>query len=116
MDFEPLAVLSGDGWEWRIANRQSAIINRQSLEVSIVFVQLKKEFLGKPVGERIHLADADAELLVQKGVAEEVADDPLAPLLARTMERAVETALDQFAKSQSKSRKNATPELFGPDG
>ena len=42
-----------------------------------MFVQLTKEFLGKPAGERIDVADADADQLIRQGWAQPVDDDVL---------------------------------------
>src|SRR5712692_10732536 len=53
-----------------------------------VFIQLTKEFLGKKVGERIDVAEADAAQLVRQGVAVHVADDPLTPAVAKALEGA----------------------------
>ena len=35
-----------------------------------MFVQLKKDFLGKPAGERIDVADSDGQTLIEQGIAE----------------------------------------------
>src|SRR5688572_8336795 len=37
-----------------------------------MFVQLTREFLGKPAGERIDVAEADADHLVRQGLAEPI--------------------------------------------
>jgi HK97 family phage major capsid protein len=85
-----------------------------------VFVQLTKDFLGHPPGKRIDVADEHGQLLIQRGIAEPLADDPLAPLVARTTEQitrrlseGVNTALRQFADAQSQSRRVAQPLIFG---
>ena len=51
-----------------------------------MFVELVQEYHGKPAGERIHVADADAERLVQEGVAQSIAGDPIAPLVTRALQ------------------------------
>jgi HK97 family phage major capsid protein len=84
-----------------------------------MFVQLTKEYLGRPAGERIDLAEADAQQLIGQGVAEAVADDPLAPLLANltgSLHRAIDARLKEFAQAQTRSRRHAIPILFGEDG
>lgn len=89
-----------------------------------MFVQLTKEFMNKPAGERIDLAPADADTLILRGLAEHVSDDPLAPVVKKTMEQAmtrltdgingaVDLALKRFSQAQSKSKKNAVPAIFG---
>ncbi len=88
-----------------------------------MFVQLTKDFLGHPPGQRIDVADDQAQLLIQRGIAAPVADDPLAPLVGRATEQltqrlteSINVALRQFADAQSQSRRVARPILFGSDG
>ena len=84
-----------------------------------MFVQLTKEYLGRPAGERIDLAEADAQQLIGQGVAEAVPDDPLAPLLANltgSLNRAIDARLKEFAQAQTRSRRHAIPILFGEGG
>lgn len=88
-----------------------------------MFVQLTKDFLGHPPGKRIDVADEHGRLLIQRGVAEGVADDPLAPLLSRATEQltqrlseGVNAALKQFADAQSQSQRVQRPILFGDQG
>ena len=92
-----------------------------------MFVRLKKAFQGQQPGTQIDVSDADARTLCEAGVAEVIDGDPLGPLVKRSVEnalgnltgslnQAVETTLRQFADAQSKSRKNAVPALFGPNG
>lgn len=92
-----------------------------------MFVELKKEFLGRPAGERIDVAEADAHSLIAAGTAVAVADDPLAPVLAsamdntahrlaRGLDRAITRSLHDFADARSQARKHAVPALFGPSG
>ncbi len=72
-----------------------------------MFVQLTKEFLGKPAGERIDVADADADQLFRQGWAQPVADDVLTPTIARAvqggLDDAVERALHNWLRKQPKS-------------
>jgi HK97 family phage major capsid protein len=92
-----------------------------------MFVQLTHELLGRPAGERIDLADADARALIAAGAATPVTDDPITPLVEQALARAaagltgqvssaVEAALKQAAAAQSLSRRAALPALFGPGG
>jgi HK97 family phage major capsid protein len=71
-----------------------------------MFVQLTKDFLGKPIGERIDVAEADAEQLIRQGWAQAVEDDVLTPLIARGVQQeldvAVERALQGFLRKQPK--------------
>ncbi len=85
-----------------------------------MFVQLTKEFLGNPPGKRIDVSPEHGRLLIQRGIAEEVADDALAPLVSRTVEQmtarlseGINQALAQFADAQSQSRRVARPLIFG---
>src|SRR5436309_218212 len=92
-----------------------------------MFVQLTKDLLGRKAGERIDVAEADAQQLIRAGTASAVADDPITPAVNRALEGAfnryahdLDTALNQtlrsFADAQGQARKHATPALFGPDG
>jgi HK97 family phage major capsid protein len=71
-----------------------------------MFVQLTKDFLGKPIGERIDVADADADQLIRQGWAQAVDDDVLTPMIARAVQGeldvAVERALHGFLRKQPK--------------
>ncbi len=90
-----------------------------------MFVSLKTQWLGHPAGEKIELADDEAKLLISKGVAEEIpANDAVNKLVSQTFEaaakaageqlqKAVESALQEFAKAQSLSRKGRELRLFG---
>jgi HK97 family phage major capsid protein len=60
-----------------------------------MFVQLTKDYLGKPAGERIDLSPADAQQLIGQGVAQALADDPLTPLIQRSVQAAIETSLER---------------------
>jgi HK97 family phage major capsid protein len=92
-----------------------------------MFVQLTRDFVGRKAGERIDLAEADANALIAAGTACPVADDPIGPLIQSSLDRAlagvaghvqssVESALHDFAHAQARSRKNAVPAIFGPGG
>ena len=89
-----------------------------------MFVQLTREFLGKPPGERIDVSEADAKQLVEQGVAVAVADDPLGSAAGRAFEsalgrlseavaKAVDGALKSVVDAGRRCRKNAAPLLFG---
>src|SRR5262245_52375456 len=92
-----------------------------------MFVQLTREYLGKPPGERIDVSDADARHLVESGVAVAVADDPIGPAVGRAFENALgrfstalngafDNALRQFVEAQGHSRRHASPLIFGESG
>jgi HK97 family phage major capsid protein len=92
-----------------------------------MFVELLKPFLGKPAGERLHVAPEEGGQLVSGGIARAVADDPITPLVARGLESAlggftrgldgiIAATLKQFADAQSQARKHAAPAIFGPAG
>ncbi|HZZ80408.1 MAG TPA: phage major capsid protein [Gemmataceae bacterium] len=73
-----------------------------------MFVQLTKEFLGKPIGERIDVADADADQLIRQGWAQAVQDDVLTPVIGRALQSglddAVERAMQAWLRKQSATR------------
>ncbi len=92
-----------------------------------MWVQLLKEFLGKPAGERIFVSAEEGKQLITIGTAREVADDPLGPVIAKGIESAlsgwtkgldaiINQTLKQFADAQPQSRRLAAPILFGPTG
>jgi HK97 family phage major capsid protein len=70
-----------------------------------MFVQLTKELLGKPVGERIDVADVDAEQLIRQGWATSVNDDVLTPMITRAVQSnlddAVERAMQTWLRQQT---------------
>lgn len=59
-----------------------------------MFIELLQEYHGKPVGDRVYLADADAERLIRDGVGREV-DDPIAPLVTRALQTGVDAAVER---------------------
>jgi HK97 family phage major capsid protein len=90
-----------------------------------MFVELLKPFLGKPAGERLHVAPEEAGQLVEGGIARAVADDPITPAITRGLESAlggftrsldtvITQTLKQIADAQTSARKHAVPALFGP--
>jgi HK97 family phage major capsid protein len=89
-----------------------------------MFIQLKKEYFSMPPGRRVDVDEAQAKFLIEQGIAEALQDDPLSPLLAKTMEAAmgrlseginaaINGALRQVADAQAHSRRNLVPALFG---
>lgn len=85
-----------------------------------MFVQLTKEFLGNPAGKRIDVSPDHGQLLIQRGIAEAVSDDPLGPAVNKAVEQmtarlseGINAALVQFADAQSQSRQVNRPILFG---
>src|SRR5207248_10074910 len=96
-------------------------------EMTFMFVQLTREFLGKPPGERIDVSETDARHLIEQGAATAVENDPIGPAVGRAFEqamgrftesltRAVDGALKQVADVQGRSRRNAAPLIFGENG
>jgi HK97 family phage major capsid protein len=90
-----------------------------------MFLQLLRDFLGHRAGERLEIPDADAQALIQSGIATAVTDDPLGPLIQASLDRAlaglsgqvqssVDALLGDYANAASRSRKNALPAIFGP--
>ena len=64
-----------------------------------MFVQLTKELLGKPVGERIDVSDADADQLIRQGWAQPVDGDVLTPTLTRAVQGGLDDAVDRAMQS-----------------
>ena len=92
-----------------------------------MFVQLLKDFMGRKAGERIDLAESDANALVTQQIAAPVTDDLITPAVQKAMETAfagfqkgldavINAQLKAFADAQTKSRKSAIPEIFGVGG
>lgn len=59
-----------------------------------MFIELLQEYHGKPAGDRVYLADADAERLIREGVGQAV-DDPIAPLVTRALQTGVDAAVER---------------------
>jgi hypothetical protein len=89
-----------------------------------MFVQLKKDFMGQAIGKVIDVADADGQALIASGVAEPCSNDPLGPIIQKSMEAlttnftnslnsVVEVTLKRFQDAQSQARKNSVPAIFG---
>jgi HK97 family phage major capsid protein len=93
-----------------------------------MFITLKKDYLGHKAGATLDVHEEPvAKSLIEQGVAEAVQGDPYGPLMARAVEASVTTlgrqldavinkALEEFARAQGKSRKNAAAALFGEQG
>ncbi len=92
-----------------------------------MFVQLLKEWQGKPAGETIDVPDAYAPLLIDGKVAAPVAGDPLGAVLtravedvstrwAKSMDQVIGLALQKFQEAQSQAKKHAVPAIFGQGG
>jgi HK97 family phage major capsid protein len=77
-----------------------------------MFVELVKDFLGKPAGERIHVAEGDAEHLIQQGVAQALADDPVAPLVNRALQTGLDAAVDRAVQQLLQQRASKAPLPF----
>ena len=91
-----------------------------------MFIELVKEWKGKPVGERIDVPEEYVQILIDSGTARKC-DDPTNGLVSKAMEQAagkltesldgiIALAMKQFATAQTKSRKNGVPEIFGDNG
>ncbi len=72
-----------------------------------MFVQLTKDFLGKPAGERIDVAEHDADQLMRQGWAQPIDEDLMTPMIARAVQSglddAVERSLQSFLRKQPKN-------------
>jgi HK97 family phage major capsid protein len=93
-----------------------------------MFVTLKKDYLGHKAGATLDIhEEAVAKTMIDQGLADALQGDPYGPLMAKATEAAVSgltknldavinKALEEIAKAQSKSRKNAVPLIFGDGG
>ncbi len=92
-----------------------------------MFVELLKAFLGKGVGERIHVSAEEGKALIEAGTAKAVVEDPLTPVITRGVESAlngfqkgldgiITATLKQFADAQRLANKHAAPIIFGEKG
>ncbi|HJT75718.1 MAG TPA: phage major capsid protein [Gemmataceae bacterium] len=92
-----------------------------------MFVQLAKEFMGKKAGERIDVAEADAQHLIGQGLAVPVADDVITPAVSKALESAfgkftqsldtvIAEGLKTFQNAQGQARRHAVPAIFGAGG
>ncbi len=98
--------------------------NRKENQTAM-FVQLKKDFLGKPAGERIDVADSDGQTLIEQGIAElanpgeavnQLMTKAMAAATAKISESTAATidgALKQFRDAQSQALRHAVPAIFG---
>jgi HK97 family phage major capsid protein len=78
-----------------------------------MIVEFIKPHLSHPTGERVDLSEADANDLAARGIAKKIDDDPLAEVVAKTINLQIERALKDFASKLTLSKKNALPAIFG---
>ena len=75
-----------------------------------MFIQLKKDYFGQQAGARIDVEPPVAETLLAQGIAEAVQGDPLAPIVARSME----TLLVNLIRRMDRSRFATFSAVFLP--
>jgi hypothetical protein len=91
-----------------------------------MFVELTREWMGQKAGAVIDLADPDAIILTDGGVAKIVASDPLSPLLTKAMgsmfdgmlkavDAAINKALADLQTAKTLPRNQAAAKIFGAD-
>jgi hypothetical protein len=92
-----------------------------------MFVVLKKDYLGQKAGTTLDIDEPHTKSLLDQGIVEAVKGDPYGPLMAKAVEasiaaltknidQVITAAVQQMALAQTKSRKDAVPEIFGPGG
>jgi HK97 family phage major capsid protein len=92
-----------------------------------MFVQLQKEWKGKPAGEKIDVPDEFAPLLFNQKIAAPVQGDPITPLIGKALESATarwtkgmdevnNLTLQKFQEAQGQAKKHAVPAIFGASG
>ncbi len=75
-----------------------------------MLIQLTKDLLGSAPGERLDIPDADAQTLVQQGYAQTIDDDPVVPLMQRSIQPALEQSLERaLGKALAKSSPGRIP-------
>src|SRR5882757_5325971 len=73
-------------------------------ETLLMMIQLTKDFLGNAAGQRLDIPEADATNLVQQGYAQSIDDDPIVPLVQRSLQPALEQSLEKaLTKALAKS-------------
>lgn len=60
-----------------------------------MLIQLTKDFLGNTAGHRLDIPDADAQTLLAQGYAQAVDDDPILPMVQRSIQPALESSLEK---------------------
>src|SRR5262245_6706489 len=90
-----------------------------------MFLKLKKDYLGQKAGTVVEIAEEPiTKSLIEQGVAEALAGNPIQDLLAKSMEgmlatltktlnESLDASMKEFAKAQTKSLKNKIPAIFG---
>jgi HK97 family phage major capsid protein len=89
-----------------------------------MFVQLLKEWQGRPPGETIHVPDEFGPLLIEQKIATAVNRDPLNGVVVKALEdvtskwaasldSVIATTLAKFQDAQSQAKKHAIPAIFG---
>ncbi len=89
-----------------------------------MFVQLTKDYFGQKAGARVDVDEPVGRGLIDQGIAEAMAGDPLAPAVARSVEGlttgltrrlgdALDSTLRELAAVRARSYRNAVPALFG---
>jgi HK97 family phage major capsid protein len=92
-----------------------------------MFITLKKAWQNQAPGATLEMGDNYAQALIKDDIADKVEGDPYGPLMAKAVQTSVDCltknldgvitqALKQFADAQGRSKKNAVPLIFGPDG
>jgi hypothetical protein len=90
-----------------------------------MFVTLKKDYFGQKAGTTLDIDEPHTKSLLEQGIVEAVKGDPYGPLMAKAVEafiaaltknidQVITAAVQQMALAQTKGRKNAIPEIFGP--
>jgi HK97 family phage major capsid protein len=75
-----------------------------------MLIQLTKDFLGNPAGLQLDVADVDAKNLIHQGYAEPADDDPVAAVVQRSLQPAIEHSLDRaLAKALAKHSPGRLP-------
>src|SRR5260370_39138515 len=92
-----------------------------------MFTQLKKSYFGKQPGERVDVEEISGKTLIEQGIDEAVQGDHLGTLiekqiggmlegLSRGLNDTIQKTLEQVARGQTLSRRNAVPFIFGDGG
>jgi HK97 family phage major capsid protein len=92
-----------------------------------VLIKLKADFMGTPAGKIVEAKDDEAQVLIDKGIAEKAGEDALHGIITRasqaltdkvndSVSRIIDATLKQFLEAQSQAKKFAMPAIFGKGG
>ncbi|MCI0380329.1 MAG: phage major capsid protein [Gemmataceae bacterium] len=70
-----------------------------------MFVQLTQDVRNQSAGQRLDLAEADAQRLIEQGLAEPLDHDPVAPLLSRALDDSLDRAFQRWTNAAGRAQR-----------